>query len=42
MNVTINKENIYKSPSKLAKNVRKKIKKEKKNLNKKRLDIASI
>ena len=29
MNVTINKENIYKSPSKLAKNIRKKLKKEK-------------
>ena len=30
MNVTINKENIYKSPSKLAKNVRKKLKKKRK------------
>ena len=28
MNVIINKENIYKSPSKIAKNIRKKIKKE--------------
>ena len=30
MNVIINKENIYKSPSKLAKNIRKKLKKKEK------------
>ena len=30
MNVIINKENIYKSPSKLAKNIRKKLKNERK------------